>query len=171
MQSEDEQPKRLEWLQSQLDDQLDLFRKRRRRDKRKAFALQMSTVFLSASITVLLGLRVAGIAGTRLSDVALTLGALITVLAAAEAFFHHRELWLLRTGTLRKLESLDRQLKYYNAGAGDQSRLDGQVDQFLNALNEILSEDYEGWRALQKAASDQSRGSAAITTPEGKGRA
>src|SRR5258708_5210437 len=47
---------RWQLLHGELDQQLTTFRGRRRRDKRKAFALQMATVTLSAIITVLLGL-------------------------------------------------------------------------------------------------------------------
>src|SRR6185437_3909303 len=45
------------WLQHEIDRQLKAYRRRRRRDKRKSFGLQMATVTLSATITVLLGLR------------------------------------------------------------------------------------------------------------------
>lgn len=48
---------RWQYLRGEVDRQLSLFGHRRRRDKRKAFALQMATVTLSATVTVLLGLR------------------------------------------------------------------------------------------------------------------
>lgn len=51
---------RVGFLRAELDRQQQRFACRRRRDKRKSFALQMATVALSATITVLLGLRVGG---------------------------------------------------------------------------------------------------------------
>jgi hypothetical protein len=44
---------RVAFLQAELDRQHQRFTRRRRRDKRKSFALQMATVALSATITVL----------------------------------------------------------------------------------------------------------------------
>src|SRR4051812_42614153 len=76
----------LTWLHDELGRELAAYRRRRKRDKRKAFSLQMATVTLSATITVLLGLRAAGAIQQRLADIALILGATITVLAAGEAF-------------------------------------------------------------------------------------
>jgi hypothetical protein len=52
------------FLRGEVDRQLALFGRRRRRDKRKAFALQMATVTLSATITVLLGLRTSDVTRT-----------------------------------------------------------------------------------------------------------
>ena len=104
-------------LRGEVDRQLALFWRRRRRDKRKAFGLQMATVTLSATVTVLLGLRTSDATRTRLLNIALGLGALITVLAAAEAFFTHRRLWVLRTTTVRRLETLSRHVDFHTAGA------------------------------------------------------
>src|SRR5206468_11572693 len=94
------------WLQHELNRQLTAYRRRRKRDKRKAFVLQMATVILSATITVLLGIRATGFVQQYLTDIAIALGAIITVLAAAEAFFGHRGLWILRSHTVRRLEAL-----------------------------------------------------------------
>lgn len=140
----------LTWLRRELAVQIAEYKRRRRRDKRKAFALQMSTVVLSASITVLLGLRVAGTVGQRLSDVALILGALATVLAAMEAFFHHRDLWVLRTATLRRLESLDRRVSYYEVGLGDDAASVADMEHYFAQLDGILAQDFSGWRDLQR---------------------
>lgn len=139
----------LAWIHQELGRQLSAYRRRRKRDKRKAFVLQMATVTLSATITVLLGLRTAGTAQQRLADIALALGAIITVLAAAEAFFTHRGLWILRTYTVRRLETLARHLDY------QLSRLSGQpleptvLDRYATELNDILNEDYSRWQQLR----------------------
>jgi hypothetical protein len=142
----------LAWLHQELDRQLSVHRRRRKRDKRKAFVLQMATVTLSATITVLLGLRTFGAAQQRLADIALALGAIITVLAAAEAFFTHRGLWILRTHTVRRLETLARHLDY------QLSRLSGQpleptiLDRYAAELDDILNEDYTRWQQLRATA-------------------
>ena len=141
---------RLSWLRDELGRQLGVYRRRRKRDKRKAFGLQMATVTLSATITVLLGLRAAGAVQERLADVALALGAMITVLAAAEAFFAHRGMWILRTETVRDLETLARRMDYYQAG------IDGPPDpaaleRFRVDLDRILATDLTAWQHLRAA--------------------
>jgi hypothetical protein len=81
---------RVAFLREELERQMARASLKRSRDKAKAFRLQMATVALSATITVLLGIRI----GTRvqpvLANVALAFGALVTVLAAFDAFYNHR---------------------------------------------------------------------------------
>lgn len=143
----------MSWIRNELDGQLKLYRARRRRDKRKAFALQMATVALSATITVLLGLKVAGGVQQGLANVALVLGALITVLAAAEAFFGHRGLWLLRTETVRDLEGLARHLDFYETGLGAAAPDLTNMAFFQHELDRILAKDYVAWQRLRESSS------------------
>lgn len=140
------------WLRAELESQLKRYQHRRRRDKRKAFALQIATVVLSATITVLLGLRVTGHTQQVLSDVALVLGAVITVFAAAEAFFGHRNLWLLRTSTVRKLEALVRRLDFYEAGLGGSSPQSSEVNDYQSELDAILEGDFNAWQRLRQTS-------------------
>lgn len=141
----------LAWVRQELDRQLSDYRRRRKRDKRKSFALQMATVTLSAAITVLLGLRTAGTAQQRLADIALALGAVITVLAAAEAFFTHRGLWILRTHTVRRLETLARHLDYQLSRSSGQPLERAVLDRYAAELDDILNEDYTRWQQLRAA--------------------
>jgi hypothetical protein len=135
---------KVEVLVNQIRSQIDLFSRRRRRDKRKAFALQVATVVASASITVLLGLGKADEQGLR-QEVALILGALITVLSAFEAFFNHRHLWIVRTETVRRLERLRRKLDFYLAGLASTDLNESAIDSFRRELDEILEEDQQKW--------------------------
>jgi len=139
---------RWQFLRGELDQQLVFFQARRRRDKRKAFALQMATVTLSAIITVLLGLRTSDPIRTWLLNIALVLGALITVLAAAEAFYTHRRLWVLRTTTVRRLETLSRHLNFHTAGS-DVMATDDMLRGYLAELDSIIVEDQKAWHHLR----------------------
>jgi hypothetical protein len=143
------------------------YRRRRKRDKRKSFGLQMATVTLSATITVLLGLRATGTAQERLADVALALGALITVLAAAEAFFAHRGLWILRTETVRDLETLARHLAYYRAGLNGQPPDSAAVQRYLTELHRCLANDHTAWQHLRATTSNAPSPSSDDTTAVG----
>jgi hypothetical protein len=80
---------------------------------------------------------------------ALVLGALVTVLAALEAFFNHRGLWIGRTVTVRRLEDLRRHLEYRLAGL-DGTQLESKLaDGFLAELDEIIAEDQRTWMRLR----------------------
>jgi hypothetical protein len=140
---------RVGFLRAELDRQQQRFTRRRRRDKRKSFALQMATVALSATITVLLGLRVGAGLQRTLANLALVLGALVTVLAAMEAFFNHRGLWVARTVTVRRLEELRRQTDYQLASlaAGEVDPV--VVDGLLARLEEIVADDQQAWLRLR----------------------
>jgi Protein of unknown function (DUF4231) len=140
---------RMAFLRAELDRQQQRFTRRRRRDKRKAFALQMATVVLSATITVLLGLRLDAGLQRALANIALVLGALVTVLAAMEAFFNHRGLWVTRTITVRRLEELRRQADYRLAGLADGEVEAAVVDGLLARLNQIVAADHKAWLRLR----------------------
>lgn len=117
------------------------FERRRRRDKKKSFLLQMATVVLSAGITVLLGLRVDGL-NVWFSNIALVFGALVTVCAAWDAFFEHRQLWIIRASTVFRLESLERRLRTLGPNNGG---LGGLADE----LEQILADDHREWQTLR----------------------
>jgi hypothetical protein len=140
---------RMAFLRAELGRQEQRFRRRQRRDKRKAFALQMATVALSAAITVLLGVRVGSRMEPLLGNVALGLGALVTVLAAMEAFFNHRGLWVSRTVTVRRLEELRRHIEYQFAGVADREVSVGLVDELLARLDAIVADDQRAWLRLR----------------------
>jgi uncharacterized membrane protein YcjF (UPF0283 family) len=138
------------YVRGEVDRQLAVFARRRRRDKRKAFALQLATVTLSATVTVLLGLRTSEETRAWLLNVALVLGALITVLAAAEAFFSHRRLWVLRTATVRRLEALSRHVDFHAAVADGQPVDTRASAACLDELDAIIFDDQKSWQHLRQ---------------------
>lgn len=140
---------RFEYVKTEVRTLLQNYKGRRKRDKRKAFSLQMATVTLSATISILLGLRNFTALEAWFANIALGLGALITVLAAADAFYSHRELWILRTRTVRELEALSRELAYYESSLGGDQPERSEVDRFFERLNEIVRKDSEDWGRLR----------------------
>ena len=135
-------------LKGEVEKQLRIFAARRRRDKRKSTILQMASVTLSATITVLLGLRVGPSPGPTLTNVALSLGALATVLAAYDSFFDHRKLWVARTITLRRLEDLKRDLAFRLSAVREEDA-SAVVDELFAELNKILEEDRREWLRIR----------------------
>lgn len=126
-------------------------------DRRRAFSLQIATVALSGTITTLLGLRLADPIRQWLTNIALVLGALLTVLAAWDAFYSHRGLWLLRSDTVQDLETLSRKIAYYRIGLAGGAAAPEHSQRFLAELEQIIARDLAGWR--------QMRGTEQLRTP------
>jgi len=142
--------RRLAYVEREVRDQLVVRRRRRDWDRRRAFALQMATIGLSAAITVLLGLKVTGTVGDWLADLALAMGALVTVLAAWAAFFSHRALWIQRSDTVHRMEALKRRIEYYREGLGDALPLPAEVDDLRAELERIAQDDHDAWSRIRQ---------------------
>ena len=80
---------RVVFLREELNREQRHYQSSRERDKHKAIRVQMATVTLLATITVLLGIRVSAGVQPILADIALALGALLTVLAAYAAILYN----------------------------------------------------------------------------------
>ena len=137
---------RWQYLREQTAHQLAVYRRRRRRDKRKAFGLRLAAVSLSATVTALVGLRTANAAAQPwLLNTALVLGALGTVLTSIDGFFDHRRLWVLRTATVRRLEVLERRIALHDVGGAEQHDLQA----CLALLEEIVADDQRAWARMR----------------------
>ncbi|PBC76890.1 uncharacterized protein DUF4231 [Streptomyces sp. TLI_235] len=147
--------RQLSFVEAEVRGQLRIRTRRRDADRKRAFGLQISTVSLSALITVLLGVQVGEPTRQWLSDVALGLGAAITVLAAWQAFFSHRALWLQRSDTVHRLAALDRRLAFHRTGLTDDEPDPAQVAEFLAAYEEIVQADHDSWTRVRSASDPQ----------------
>ena len=95
-------------FEEHLREIVDAFGKECRQNKRVALRLRISSVLLSAVITVCLGIRLgeqAAVWQAGLSNIALTLSAVITVVGAYEAFFDPRAIWIRETIIFTRLRS------------------------------------------------------------------
>jgi hypothetical protein len=99
------------------------------------------------------------------------LGALITVLAAAEAFFTHRRLWVLRTATVRRLETLSRHVDFNAAGASRRPIEASTLAACLAELDAIMADDLKAWHHVHESppAAHETRLPGATDAPEPKG--
>jgi len=88
-----------------------------------------------------------------MSNIALSLGALVTVLSAVEAFFNHRGLWITRTVTVRRLEDLGRRVEYELAGRDELEISPELVDRLQVELAQIIHDDQQAWLGLRSADS------------------
>jgi hypothetical protein len=143
-------PKQEEWLQKELDQLIRTFRRERERHKRLAVLLKSLTVTMAGAVTILLGWKVStGAPPPLLANIALVLGALITVVSAYEAFFDPRALWLRETIAFARLKDLQRAFAYAVAGAGEKGVGEAALAEFNARMEAILHDSLQTWLRLR----------------------
>lgn len=117
--------------------------------RRTHFQSLMTTVVLSASITIIAGLKSSQQFSALASDLVLILGALVTVLSAWGAFSSPRESWHLNTATYSHLRSLQTKLEFIERGQNfEQDAAKILTDSFAE-YQQILNEHNEEWQKLR----------------------
>jgi len=140
---------KLEYLESEIVDLQARNARKRAQDKREAMRFRLATVVFSGTITILLGLQVADQVSQILSNVALGLGALITVVSAVDAFYDYRGLWIRRTVLLARLSDLKTSLDFYKSGREEDEIDEEVVDGFLSTFQDIRAEDLRAWLQMR----------------------
>ena len=137
------------FLAEELSKLIGSYSKDRNRHKNQAVFLKIITVALSASITILLGLKGLAQFDNVIKNLALIFGALITVFSAYEAFFFPRTLWIQETKVFSKMKDLQRQLGYYEAGTQDGEIEEEKLDEIKEGIDKTLQESLEDWLTLR----------------------
>lgn len=139
-----------EYLELQIKQLVDRFKGDRERHKWLAVVLKALTVTLAGVVTVLLGWKeVSGTTSALFANIALVLGAAITVVSAYEAFFDPRVLWVRETVVFARLKDLERDLAYAVAGAKEEELDNATLERLKARLDAILEESLKGWLRLR----------------------
>jgi hypothetical protein len=143
---------RLDCLNAELDSLVRRYASECAKHKARALVLKITSVVLATTITILLGLKFQSAAiRLDLSNIALVLGGLITVLSAYDAFFDPRSLWVRETVTFARLKDLQRDLRFWSAGL-EEAEADLQVlERFKRRLDHILDESLKYWMKVRGA--------------------
>lgn len=147
-----------QYLEQQLDQLIQRFKADRERHKKLGVLLKAMTVSLAGLVTILLGWKMSsGASPPILANIALVLGATITVVSAYEAFFDPRSLWVRETLVSARLMDLQRDLAYAVAGSKD-GELDGEnLKGFKARLDAILDDSLKAWLRLRGQDDQQTR--------------
>lgn len=142
----------LVWLREEIDQIVKRYAGYSERYKRHALILRIVSVFLAAIITVLLGVKLGSEAlAKQLGNVALFLGAAITVLSAYEAFFDPRALWVRETVTFARLKDLQRDMRFWEAGQDPKNIDVEQLKRFKVRLDSVLQDTLKYWMKIRGA--------------------
>jgi hypothetical protein len=142
---------RFSFLQEELKLLLQQANRHRKSSKNKAFLYKMLAVSFAAAITILLGLKVEGVVADIFRDIALGLGATITVLNAADAFFDHRFLWVRNTVLVAELETLNRDMKLYELHPKQGEDHEEALDEFGDRLKQIMEDFQQDWFKIRQS--------------------
>ncbi|MBB6446337.1 hypothetical protein HNR53_002994 [Bacillus benzoevorans] len=139
---------KLSILMRDLDGVIAVFEKRRRRHKKKAYRLKISSIIGTALVTVLLGLK--SIHNDLLSDLTLCISAIITIFNSIEGFYNHQGLWVKDVKTLARLWELKRDVEFLSAGEAEEEIPDDILMRYKNRLQRICYEDIKTWSHIKE---------------------
>src|SRR5262249_36377569 len=146
--------KRRAKFEEDLKQLVDAFGKECHDNKKIALRLKISSVLLSPAVTICLGLKLTQHPAWQelLSNVALVLSAVITVVAAYEAFFDPRSVWIRETIVYTKLRNLKREFAFWAAGC-DGENLEpadaAELEKFNQKLDQILLDSLKNWMKIR----------------------
>jgi len=143
---------RLDCLQADVDKLVQRYGAEATRHKKSAVLLKLVSVFIAATITILLGLKLQSVElKDTFANIALVLGAIITVLSAYEAFFDPRALWIRETVTFARMKDVQRDLRYWAAGV-DPARIDDvMLSLFKQRVDRVLEDSLKYWMKVRGA--------------------
>lgn len=149
-------------FEEHLKEIVDAFAKECRNNKRVALRLKISSVFLSAVVTVCLGVKLGTATSwqTGLSNLALGLSAVITVVGAYEAFFDPRAIWVRETIVYTKLRNLKREFEFWAAGCDGENLepADAEgLEMFKQKLDQILGDSLKNWMKIRGVSEAESK--------------
>jgi hypothetical protein len=113
----------------------------------------MATVVLSASITIIAGLKSSSLlSGVVASDLVLILGAFLTVISTWGAFFSPRESWHLNNATYSRLRSLQAKLEFVERGQSFEQDAAKILADGFTEYQRVLDDHNEQWQKLRSKA-------------------
>jgi uncharacterized protein DUF4231 len=137
------------YLLSQVEDCLHTFNSKRQINKHLALGLKLFAAFLSAAITVLLGISYSTKPDLIFKNVAIGLSAFVAVINAWDAFFNHRTLWVRYTIAANRMRSLREEIRYRLAR--DQRLSDEYQDRFFAQYQQIIADLNNAWEELRRS--------------------
>jgi hypothetical protein len=137
------------YLRDKIKEQQDGFKFRRNKNRNLAIRIKLALIFLSAVVTVLLGLKIES-AASVFTNIAFVISALVTALAAVEEFFEYRGLWIRYNLTFTQLKSLQDDLEYLLLREKDETALISKLDEIHKRLKDILDTTNSDWISLRK---------------------
>jgi hypothetical protein len=153
-----------EFLEHLLSMQMKRLQPKRAKNEYAAFALKIISTILAVSITVVLGLNFGVPGHADLSNVALVLGALLSVVSAVDAFFNPKATWVRDTASLHHNLTIRADLEYLKAGQEDEITSE-QLNKLYDRYHQVMIELDESWLSSLDQATGQGSGARPAAAP------
>ena len=140
-------------LEKQLSDNIALFDRKGNRHQQFAFCLKLSVAFLGAATTVCLGLKFTvpnATYTTWLSNLALLLSAMVTVLSVGDTFFNPRALWMGYSAAEANLKAIRAELEFRRSLSG--SVPEDEIKEMFKRMQAILDDTTQAKMEARRAA-------------------
>lgn len=140
----------LAYLEEQLTKRTHSFHSSVKWFKRRFYVSTMSTVFLSAFITILAGWKPSlNVFGMETNNIILILGATITIVSAWGAFFSPKQSWLIYSATLNRLRALQTKIEYMKKAEDEKLCDPDYVKIIYKKYQKILDKHNKAWSELR----------------------
>lgn len=140
---------KLDTLRNELNFSIEYFEYKHKKTKTRVNVVKITSVTFSVLITVVLGLNSENLVET-FKNIAIVLGAVVTIINAVDAFYNYGALWVKNAVTLSKLRELKRELDFYAAGCEPEDISESKLNEFLNKLQQILKDDIKQWLRIRE---------------------
>lgn len=138
------------FLKENISRQITSFKERKKRNQKQTIRVKLTSTFLAATTTVLLGIN--GFNSTEklaVQNIAFTLSAAVTLMSVLDTFFNYKGLWIRYQGTLNDLYELRTDLEYLLT-QGVQNVKEEELDEIYKRYQMILNETNSNWSELRK---------------------
>ena len=136
---------KIHYVSEHIDRSINQLNFRRNENRKKASAIKVITIVCSGLITVLLGLQIEG-TEQYFKGIALSLGAIVTILNALEPFFNYRALWVSYEEAVADIYRLKTDMVFH---------LTGKPLELISVekLQEFLAREQDIWAMLRESHS------------------
>jgi len=124
-----------DYLEERVNSSIEIIKKKERRNKNKTGLLNLTAIILSALITLILGIDTSDMQVYQ-KNIALSLGAILTVINGWNILFNYKKLWVRQKRTLFSLYQLQSKMGY----------LKSQKNYDKKNTDELFSEFLEVWK-------------------------
>lgn len=142
----DEKVKR---LRGHVEHSIKLARKKARYNRRNATIIKLTSLVLSAAVTILIGWKATD-AEPWLKNIALTFAATVTLLTATEPFFNYRALWIEHEEATWRFYSIRDDMEYYLAGKSPAEIDDSELAAFHTRIRHTWDDLSQKWLSFRR---------------------
>lgn len=144
----------IEYLSEVISKHISLFDKKRQRNKFLSLGIKLTSAGLAAAITILLGLSISTQGKAVTANIALILGATITVFNTWDAFFNHKALWVRFTVATQSLRRIEEELEYLRSKTQGEPTAE-QIESLHTDFKQVLMTLDRDWESLRKEEQGQ----------------